>query len=718
MNAGELIIIAAAVCSLGAAFLRFLGWRSGDKRFRSMSVTLSVFTFVLATAALFLLLYLFVTSDMDYRYVWQYSSTDTSAMYKVSGVWAGASGSFLLWIWMMTLVQVVEVVLEPKRSYLSRKFHDVLQVSLAGIVFLFLLLLMDMGLFAETGAWELSVYPEGVGLNLALQTPEMVIHPPVVFAGYAFCVAALAAGLGYNIAGDRNWFMVALPWTRLAWLFLTLGIGIGAIWAYYVLGWGGYWAWDPVETSSLLPWLIATAFLHALVRHAKKDEYQVTAPTLGILSFTSVVFATFATRAGGIWSSSVHSFDSGGSTSSGFERLVELLGDNNVILGLFALMLALFALSITFALTKFRSTSMAESEPPPKISDYVSDKNNMMLAIFLLIATSAITLLLLFKNVDVAQAANYDEFNQKMAIFLVALSVTLTVCLIWKMVGKERALWLGIAMVAASAVLAMAAIVTDFANGLVAFSAPSYAVAVGASVLRISRSRVPQSVKKSLQQASPHIVHLGLALVLLGYVVSSTMQVYPANSTSGIVVEVGGSMNVDDYTIRLVSMDVRDVSIRAGGYVVSEAREATVDILRDGKVIESGVVLTNLYGGSGSGTAQVMEVEVYILKSAFRDLYVNFQWQPSGSALIEAKTLPFMNILWGGLGLLAVGLIIRTATWEFEPKPMPARRPKSELTGKKSHGLQKKTAGSVPPEKDYEAMVEEELKKFKEKKAK
>src|SRR4030066_46388 len=287
MNGGELVIVIAALCSLAAASLRFIGFHQNGRRLREFSVIFSLLTFLSLSGALFFLLFIF-----------------------------------------------------------------------------------DMALFAETSEFERSVYPNGVGLNLVLQTPEMVIHPPVVFAGYAFCVAALAAGLAYYAAGDRNWFMIALPWTNLAWMFLTLGIGIGAIWAYYVLGWGGYWAWDPVETSSLLPWLMTTAFLHALVRHVKKDEYEVVAPALGMLSFTSVVFATFATRAGGIWSSSVHTFDAGGSSRAGLDRLLELLRNDNVILGLFALLMALFALSITFAIMKSRHTPLLESEPPPKLSDY------------------------------------------------------------------------------------------------------------------------------------------------------------------------------------------------------------------------------------------------------------------------------------------------------------------------------------------------------------
>ena len=710
----------AALGSLAALVLRYLGMRQNSARLREASVMSSILSFLAITVALFFLLFLFLTSDMDYEYVWTYSSTDTSNLYKVSGVWAGAAGSFLLWIWMMALVQTLEVMLEPRRSYLSRRFHDIFQVSLAGIVLIFLLLMMGMSLFAETTDVEKAFYPDGVGMSLVLQTPEMAIHPPIVFAGYAFCVAALAAALAFFLSGDRNWFKIALPWTRATWVFLTLGIGLGAVWAYYVLGWGGYWGWDPVETSSLLPWLVCTAFLHALVRHVKKDEYDVISPTLGILAFTSVIFATFATRAGGIWSSSVHSFDSGGSSDSGLSRLLELLSNDDVILGLFSLMISLLTLSILLALLRFRSAPASEAEPQPRIVDYISDKNNMMLTVALLLVTSAVMLLLLFKNVDVAQAANYDEFNQKMAVFFVAVSVTLTICLIWKLIGKERALLLGVGLLVFSVVLAAVAVVWDVANGLLAFSAPSYALAIGASAVRLAKSRVPGSIKRSLQQASPHVIHLGVAMVFLGFVVSSTMQAYPevggAPSQSGVVVNIGESVSVGDYSVRLVSLSIREENIRAGGGVINEAREATVDILRDGKVVERGVVLTDLYRNGSSGTPQVAGIEVHVKKFVLTDLYLNFQWRSSGSALIEVKTMPFMNVLWAGLGLLATGLVIRLASWQFEPKQQAARRPK--VRESKNGARTKKDGKSVVGVKDYDALVEEELRKYKEKKAK
>ncbi len=637
---------------------------------------------------------------MSYNYIWSYSSPSLSSVYKFSGVWAGAQGSFLLWIWLMTVVLAVEVVMESRRGYLGRKFHGILQFSIASIVFLFMLLLVGMHLFERTAAFLLRMYPDGRGLNLVLQTPEMAIHPPIVFAGYAFCVAALAAGVAYFMTGEKNWVRVSLPWTRLGWIFLTLGIGIGAIWAYYVLGWGGYWGWDPVETSSLLPWIIATAFLHTQLRHARKGEYAIMSPTLGILSFAAVIFATFATRAGGLWTSSVHSFGSSQGANA-WQRLSDILQNNPAVLGIFSLMLTLLVVAMYFAFDKYRKTPKPEEEPEPeRISDYVGDKNNMILTTVLFVVTSAVLLLLLFKNVNFSQQANYDEFNQKMSLFFVATMVTLSICLLWRFVGRVAALYIGVGAIALSIGLAAVASVTGVVNWLVAFSVPAYVVAVGASAFKLAKSVKGRHVLPILRRAGPQIVHIGVALVLMSYVVSSTLQEYPPNmtlvqGTPGTVVSLGESVSVGHYTVRLQALNTT-----ASQVTNLQTDTATIDILVSGTLRRS-LPLQNVYASSSNG-----EIGVYVYKTAFEDLYVNFQKMSETTALIQVKTVPLMNTLWIGFGLLVIGLALRTVAWRqeqpdeemlqaAEPKPGPSETPSSKIAIDR---------------------VEEELRKYKERK--
>lgn len=703
MTTGDALIILGALSVLGAAVSRVLDLQGGDKRLRDVSTYLSVLAFAFVSASLILIAFYFIDSNMSFDYVWSHSSSDLSTIYKLSGVWAGAEGSILLWIWFMSLVLLVEVLLEPRRAQLGRQFHGYFQVSVSLMLFMFLLLLADMRLFAQTPHIALQMYPNGSGMSLLLQTPEMIVHPPIVFAGYAFCVAAFAAGAAYFLTNEKGWYLVSLPWARLAWMFLTLGIGIGAIWAYYVLGWGGYWAWDPVETSSLLPWLVATAFLHTQIRHARKKEYKIASPALGMLAFVSVVFATFATRAGSLWTSSVHAFgNSQGST--GGARLSYLLQNDSSVLGIFTLMVALLAVTIYLAYSKYRASERPEEAPAPeRMSGYVSDRNNILMTVALLLATSAVMMLLLFKNVNAGQAANYAEFNQKMSVFFVGTMVTMSVCLMWRHIGKERAFLMGIGILGASLVLGAVAAASGSLNGLVAFSLPSYAVAVGASVFKLSRSRVAGSARKTLQAASPNVIHLGVALILLSFVVSSNMQVYPdamqtVQGASGNVLGVGDAVEVSGYTIRLEGLSSTPRAMPAASQV-DQACEATVDLLSSGHLVREGVVLTDLYG-----SGQVVSVEVYVLKGAMNDLYLNFQWLSNASALIQVKVIPLMNTLWAGLALLTVGLAIRTVVWRnapMEPDPETTASPAREPVTKRA-------------EKDYEALVEEELRKFKE----
>jgi len=661
LSAGDLLILIGAFVSVGATAARGLSLRYQGKRLEYLSRSLSLATFMVITVALLLLAYLFLSSDMSYLYVWSHSSTDLGSLYKLSGVWAGAQGSLLLWVWLMTVVLAIEVVLERRRTYLSQRFHGILQFSISSIVFLFLLIMIGMRMFERTPAFLLLGSPEGSGMNLVLQTPEMALHPPIVFAGYALCVAPLAAAAAYFLTGEKTWVKVSLPWARLAWIFLTLGIGIGAIWAYYVLGWGGYWAWDPVETSSLLPWIVASALLHTQLRHARKGEYAILSPVLGMLAFVAVMFATFATRAGGLWASSIHTFGSSTGATPG-ERLGYLLQHDSAVLGIFSVMLLLLVVAIYLAIEKYRATPRPGEEPEPaKFAEYVSDKNNMLLTTILFLATASIILLLLFKNLNSTMQANYDEFSQKTSLLFVATMTTMSLCLLWKFVGKARALYMGIGIVALSFVLAAYGAVTEDINWLVAFSLPSYLVAAGASAFKLGKSVRARSLRGAFLRAGPQIVHLGVALVLMSYVVSSNMQTVPADMTlvdgvAGNVVEPGGSVSVGDFTVRLLSLDQRTTPDQ--GFVVDRA---TIEILRSGDREAAGITLDNWYGSGGDS-----EIAVYVFKTLSMDLYVNFQSNGTSSALMQVKIVPLMNGLWAGFGLLVVGLSMRTVAWRYE----------------------------------------------------
>ncbi|UCD92073.1 MAG: cytochrome c biogenesis protein CcsA [Methanobacteriota archaeon] len=207
------------------------------------------------------------------------------------------------------------------------------------------------------------LYPNGQGLNPLLLTPLMIFHPPLEFAAFAFITIPFAAALGFLITNDRKWIRTSLQWSRLSWLTLTIAMGVGALWAYVVLGWGGYWGWDPVEVANLIPWIALTAFVHTQSSYRRKNQYIFAAPLLAIISFVLIVFATFETRSGFV-TSPLHAFTGPGSDLGAASRLMAILNENPAASFFFMLMVAaLIAGGILFI---WRFAKIREEEGVPE----------------------------------------------------------------------------------------------------------------------------------------------------------------------------------------------------------------------------------------------------------------------------------------------------------------------------------------------------------------
>lgn len=305
--------------------------------------------------ALLLLVIAFLVGDLGYVYVWAHTDPGYPVAYRIAGLWGGEEGTMLLW---GALVALFAALVQRHPGVLAeRASRFLLAVSLAlgGI-----LALVD-GLDA-TSAQQLAQAPAGRGLADVLLTPLMVIHPPMQFVAYALMapVGAFALArwsLPRDAPDERAWSAAAYPWARVAWLFATVGLGLGALWAYYVLSFGGYWVWDPVETSNLLPWLALTAFMHAGKQHMRFGDHSVSAPLLALMGTVLTLFATFATRSG-LWVS-VHAFTD---PTSRFEpdaaaRLLAILDAHAPTRHVVALML--FALFVGVALFERHALSSA-----------------------------------------------------------------------------------------------------------------------------------------------------------------------------------------------------------------------------------------------------------------------------------------------------------------------------------------------------------------------
>jgi cytochrome c-type biogenesis protein CcmF len=250
------------------------------------------------TLASALLMLAILKHEFQYSYVANYSSRDLPLQYLISSFWAGQEGSFLFWVlmggWLGIFLMHRSEEMEPQVMFLYNLNH----------LFLTILLIKQspFKLLPSTPA-------DGQGLNMLLQDPWMVIHPPVVFLGYA----AFTIPFAYAIAAlwrreyDR-WIKPALPWTVFAFLSLGAGIIIGGYWSYKVLGWGGYWGWDPVENASLLPWLAGAALMHGMILQLSLGKMRKTNFILAAFSFLLIIYCTFLTRSGILADFSVHSF--------------------------------------------------------------------------------------------------------------------------------------------------------------------------------------------------------------------------------------------------------------------------------------------------------------------------------------------------------------------------------------------------------------------------
>lgn len=248
-------------------------------------------------AASLLLWILIFENDFSVEYVAAYSSTTLPTLYKISAFWAGQQGSFLLWILIHAITGAVLTFRRTSAAALGIFF------LLQGVL---VLLVMAKSPFAENPAQVV----DGAGLNPLLQDFWMAIHPPIIFVGYALLAVPFALSVGALLteASSRSWLVEARKWTLMAWSFLGAGIFIGGYWAYKVLGWGGYWGWDPVENSSLVPWLSAAVLLHLINLARKKSAVLSVAHVAATFTYALVIYGTFLTRSGILGDFSVHSF--------------------------------------------------------------------------------------------------------------------------------------------------------------------------------------------------------------------------------------------------------------------------------------------------------------------------------------------------------------------------------------------------------------------------
>ena len=301
---GGLTLNLALGLAIVAIILHTIYLRTGDGRLFLSGQRAALAVSLLSFFATIILTQLLIVSNFDVDYVAHYTSRETPLIYKFTALWAGQSGSLLFWLFILSIYAVV-TILQNQRSQL-KLMPWVMIVLLTVQLFFLVLVNFVANPFMPTEADF--VISNGLGLNPLLQNATMAIHPPMLYLGYvgftvpfAFSIAAMA-----QKEMDALWMRTVRQWLLFVWLMLSIGVMLGGWWAYQELGWGGYWAWDPVENASFMPWLTGTALLHSIMIQEKKDMLKVWNMVLIIITFTLCIFGTFLTRSGVM--SSVHSF--------------------------------------------------------------------------------------------------------------------------------------------------------------------------------------------------------------------------------------------------------------------------------------------------------------------------------------------------------------------------------------------------------------------------
>ncbi|MEO0617567.1 MAG: heme lyase CcmF/NrfE family subunit, partial [Pseudomonadota bacterium] len=301
---GQIALIIALVLAVLQGVLPLVGAQRKDAALMAFARPAAVAQFGFIAIAFGILVNAFVLNDFSLTYVANNSNSELPTIYRVAAVWGAHEGSMLLWVLILATWTLAV-------AWRSRSLPEDMAARVLGVLGLISVGTLAFILFTSNPFWRLQPAAlDGADLNPLLQDPALVIHPPMLYVGYVGLSVAFAFAIAAMLSGrlDRQWARWTRPWTTAAWVFLTLGIALGSWWAYYELGWGGWWFWDPVENASFMPWLAATALFHSLAVTETRGLFKSWTLLLAIMAFSLSLLGTFLVRSGILVS--VHAFAS------------------------------------------------------------------------------------------------------------------------------------------------------------------------------------------------------------------------------------------------------------------------------------------------------------------------------------------------------------------------------------------------------------------------
>jgi cytochrome c-type biogenesis protein CcmF len=640
---GRAALILAFGLALYAVIAGSLAAHEGRRRLHESARNAIVGAFAATAVAALVLLDALHRRDFSFTYVAEHSARQLPFPYSVSAFWGGQEGSLLLWLLVLTGLGSLAVTLN--RDLIRRLLPWTVPV-LGGVATFFAFLLVFVSSPFERQAAPL----DGSGLVPSLQNPYMMIHPPLLYLGYVGMTIPFAFAAGALLSGrvDERWIVATRRWTLLAWTALGIGILLGAKWAYEEVGWGGYYAWDPVENAALMPWLASTAFLHSVMVQEKKNMLRVWNIVLVSLAFCLSLFGTFLTRSGVI--SSIHSF-----TQSSIGPW---------LLGFIAVVAAFSTALIFWRLPLLRTKTRLESLASREAAFLY---NNLLLVAFTLTVLWGVAFPLLSELVrgeKITVGPPYFDFFLRVLGLPLLLLMGIGPLVAWRRSSLRAlgaslvwpsvfALACGIALVAFGAgssipalvaytfcAFVLAAIVLEFVRGTRARKALGDATWLGAFSSLVGRNR---------RRYGGYVVHAAIVLLALGVAGGA----YGATKVQKL--EPGQTMGIRSYELRYLGSETRRASNR------TEIR-ARLAVSRDGKNLGTYVAGKNSYP-----VEQQVSNEVGIRTDWLRaeDLFlIGEQFNGDGSVVLKALVNPLVDLIWLAGVVFLLGSLI--AMWPDE----------------------------------------------------
>jgi cytochrome c-type biogenesis protein CcmF len=542
VNLGNFLIVLITAASLTSTFSYFMVLRGKEKFAELGRLSYKYFT-ALTVMACALLFYYFLSGDYSYKYVYDYSSSDLPLFYLISAFWAGQQGTYLLWLALLAFFGFYLI-------YRGREYTNHAMFIYGLINFFFCIMLLVLSPFEKLPVPQ----AEGAGLNPLLIDPWMVIHPPVIFIGYAAAAIPYAIALAALIKNEyKNWLSIVFVPVTIVAVTLAAGNIMGGFWAYKTLGWGGYWAWDPVENSSFIPWMVSLALLHGLLIEKRSGSLPKTNLFMSILIFLLVVYGTFLTRSGVLADFSVHSFVD--------------LGVNNLLISFMSgsILLALFYFVIRFKSVKGPTVNMSVSSK--QFALLFSVWVLTLIALFVLSGTSWPLITSIFGQAGAVDTAVYTKITFPLAI-LMGIFLGLAPAMIWNGGSFKDLLRKSIFPIIGALVISLVCYfwgVKEYLNLLYIFAA---SVAVISNLIALIRL-----LPKKIMSAGAHLSHVGFALMLLGILGSSAY-----SSGEKIVInrnEIGSIFNLE--------IEYRGLT----SHLENPQNEILLSVSDDGKVYEA-----------------------------------------------------------------------------------------------------------------------------------